>query len=135
MSTEAWMLDAPQTLDIDGARELRAGIIRGRLDIITHDEPTTRVEISQVDGEPLAATLQNGILDIRHGDARTIGMGWMKRLAAAADQDYAVISIAVPEGIAVSASTVSGDGLVCGTSSTTTLRNNHAPDHFRLLHG
>ena len=43
-SAAHWSLDSAQTIDIDDVRELKVAIVGGRLDVITHDEPVTRVD-------------------------------------------------------------------------------------------
>ena len=46
----------PQTIDVDGVRSLKLGIVRGRFDIVTHDEAVARIEVSEIDGDPLAVS-------------------------------------------------------------------------------
>jgi hypothetical protein len=118
MSNNSWSISGPQTLDIDGVSELRAGIVRGRLDVITHDEPTTRIEVTEVSGPPLQVRLTGGTLVIEHQEPGN----WLQKIGNINSSYHAVISIAVPAGIGVAASTVSGDGLVCGTSAGTELK-------------
>ncbi|HEY8294181.1 MAG TPA: DUF4097 family beta strand repeat-containing protein [Micrococcaceae bacterium] len=118
MSANSWSISGPQTLDVDGVRELRASIVRGRLDVITHDESTTRIEVTEISGPPLQVSLSGGTLVIEHQETGT----WLKKIVNINGSDRVVISIAVPAGIDVSAATVSGDGLVCGTSARTELK-------------
>lgn len=118
MSSNSWSISDPQTLDVDGVTELRAAIVRGRLDVITHEEPITRIEVTEVLGPPVQVRLTGGMLVIEHQDPGN----WLQRIVNTNGSDRVVISIAVPAGISVSASTVSGDGLVCGTSSRTQLK-------------
>ncbi|AJT41379.1 hypothetical protein UM93_07360 [Psychromicrobium lacuslunae] len=114
-----WEIDAPQTIEVDEVRELRASIVRGRLDVITHQEASTRIEVAEISGTPLEVTLENGTLRIRHRDEDEIG--WLKRLTGMKNH-HAIVSIAVPAGISVLANTVSGEGLVSGTSAETSLK-------------
>jgi hypothetical protein len=116
METQHWTVTGARTLDVDGVSALHAAINRGRLDIITHDEPTTRIEVSELSGESLEITVDNGVLSI----GRPEQTGWLGMVGLTSQR--AVVSIAVPAGIDVRASTVSGDGLVCGTSKTTSLK-------------
>ncbi|MCZ2402463.1 DUF4097 family beta strand repeat protein [Paenarthrobacter sp. Z7-10] len=118
MTTENWSISTPQTLEVDGVADLRAAVVRGRLDVITHNEPTTRIEVTEVSGPPLEVEFSDGILRIDHLDSG----GWLKKLGNLNSMNRAVISIAVPSGIDVSAATVSGDGLVCGTSARTAVK-------------
>ncbi|MCU1574171.1 MAG: hypothetical protein JWO93_2253 [Micrococcaceae bacterium] len=118
MSAEQWSVTEPGTLEMDGVRELDAAIVRGRLDIITHEEPTTVVEVTSLSGRPLEISLDGGVLRVGYGD---FGVNWLTRIVGGG-ADRAVISIAVPAGTTVRAATVSGDGLVCGTSAGTVLK-------------
>ncbi|MDQ6738967.1 MAG: DUF4097 family beta strand repeat-containing protein [Actinomycetota bacterium] len=118
MSPQSWSITTPQTLEVDGVSSLRAAIVRGRLDVITHDEAITRVEVTEVSGQPLRVTFNDGALKVEHLDPGN----WFMKIVNLNTSDRAVISIAVPAGIDVSVATVSGDGLVSGTSASTRLK-------------
>lgn len=122
MAENSWTVTGPQTIDVDGVSSLKLGIVRGRFDIVTHDEDVTRIEVSEVHGDPLAVTLADGRLEVRH---QLHGpQGWFKNLMGSVNNNSnnsVVISIAVPAGVEVEAGTVSGDGLVSGISGHTKL--------------
>lgn len=120
MNTSEWTVNEPKTFDVDSVTELKAGIVDGRVDILVHDEPTTRVEVSEVHGEPIEVTFNGGTLSVKHRPPLSRGLGRLgiKTLIGTSPEEYAVISIAVPSGTAVSLGTVNGDGLVCGTTRT-----------------
>ncbi|HKU29154.1 MAG TPA: DUF4097 family beta strand repeat-containing protein [Arthrobacter sp.] len=115
MSEENWTVTGPQTIDVDGVRSLKLGIVKGRFDVVTHDEATTRVEISEIAGDPLSVTLIDGRLEVRH---QLHGpQGWFRNLMGTVNNtstNTVVISIALPVGVDVEAGTVSGDGMVSG---------------------
>lgn len=117
-----WTVTGPQTIDVDGVRSLKLGIVRGRFDIVTHDEAVARIEVSEVSGDPLAISLVGGRLEVRH---QLHGpQGWFKNLMDTVSNNSnnsAVISIALPAGVEVEAGTVSGDGMVSGISGHTRL--------------
>lgn len=113
-----WSFEGPRTVDIDGVTDLRAAIAGGRLDVVTHDEPVTRIQVSELWGGPVTAELHAGTLTVRHG-LRFPGNGL--RVLRPGHNDRVVISIAVPAGISVAAATVSGDGMVAGASVRTSL--------------
>ncbi|NYD76640.1 DUF4097 family beta strand repeat-containing protein [Arthrobacter cupressi] len=122
MSEQNWTVTGPQTIDVDGVRSLRLGIVKGRFDIVTHDEATARIEVSEIAGDPLSITIVDGRLEIRH--QLHGAQGWFRNLmdtVSNTSNNTAVIGIAVPAGITVEAGTVSGDGMVSGTSATTRL--------------
>jgi len=122
MEQNSWTVTGPQTIDVDGVRSLKLGIVRGRFDIVTHDEDVARIEVSEVDGDPLAVSLTEGRLEVRH---QLHGpQGWLKNLMGTVNNNSSnsvVISIALPAGVDVEAGTVSGDGMVSGLTGHTRL--------------
>lgn len=114
-TTNRWSVTSAQTIDIDGVRELAVAIVAGRLDVIRHEDPTTRVEVAQISGTNLEISLDNGVLTIEHRDQNAFG--WLKRLGSMSNQRI-ILSIAVPAETAVRASTVSGEGLISGTNNS-----------------
>ncbi|WP_026820290.1 DUF4097 family beta strand repeat-containing protein [Arthrobacter castelli] len=120
MKTSEWTISEPETFDVDEVTELKAGIVDGRIDILVHDSPQTRVEVSEVSGEPIEVSFEGGTLKLKHRPPLSKGLGRLgiKGIRTGSADEYAVVSIAVPEGTAVSMDTVNGDGLVCGTSRT-----------------
>jgi hypothetical protein len=122
MEENSWSVTGPQTMDIDGVSSLKLGIVRGRFDIVTHDEDVVRIEISEVHGDPLAVSVSDGRLEVRH---QLHGpQGWFKNLMGSVNNSSAnsvVVSLALPPGVDVEAGTVSGDGLVSGITGHTRL--------------
>jgi len=122
MEQKSWTVTGPQTIDVDGVRSLKLGIVRGRFDIVTHEDPVVRLEVSEITGDPLAVSLTDGRLEVRH---QLLGpQGWFKNLMGTVNNNSTnsvVISIALPAGVDVEAGTVSGDGMVCGVSGRTRL--------------
>jgi hypothetical protein len=122
MPENNWTVTGPQTIDLDAVKSLKLGMVRGRFDVVTHSDDVTRVEITEVQGDPVAVSLTDGRLEVRH---QLHGpQGWFKNLMGTVNHNSnnsAVISIALPAGIDVEAGTVSGDGLVSGISGHTRL--------------
>jgi hypothetical protein len=122
MTEHSWTVSGPQTIDLDGVRSLKLGMIRGRFSIMAHSDAIARVEIVEVQGDPVSVALVEGRLEVRH---QLHGpQGWFKNLMGTVNHssnNSAVISIALPEGVEVEAGTVSGDGLVSGISGRTRL--------------
>jgi len=101
---------------------VKLGMVRGRFDVVTHQEPVARIEITEVHGDPVAVSISNGRLEVRH--QLHGAQGWFKNLMGAVShnsENSAVISIAVPENVDVEAGIVSGDGLVSGVTGNTRL--------------
>ena len=122
MAETSWTVTDPRLIDVDGVTSLKLGMVRGRFDIVTHSETVARVEVSEVQGDPVAISLVDGRLEVRH---QLHGpQGWFKNLMGTVNHNSnnsAVISIALPEGVDVEAGTVSGDGLVSGIGGHTRL--------------
>ncbi len=122
MSEQNWTVTSPQTIDVDSVTSLKLGMVRGRFDVVTHQEPVARIEITEVHGDPVAVSISNGRLEVRH--QLHGAQGWFKNLMGAVShnsENSAVISIAVPENVDVEAGIVSGDGLVSGVTGNTRL--------------
>jgi hypothetical protein len=122
MPENSWTVTGSQIIDVDGVTSLKLGMVRGRFDVVTHSDAVARVEISEVQGDPVAVSTVDGRLEVRH---QLHGpQGWFKNLMGTVNhnsKNSAVISIALPAGVEVEAGTVSGDGLVSGISGRTRL--------------
>jgi len=122
MAAQNWAVTSPETIEVGSVRSLKLGMVRGRFDVVAHQEPGTRIEISDVHGDPVAVTLDDGRLEVRH---QLHGpQGWFKNLMGTVNhnsENSAVISIAVPATVEIEAGTVSGDGLVSGMAGRTRL--------------
>ncbi|HKU36205.1 MAG TPA: DUF4097 family beta strand repeat-containing protein [Paenarthrobacter sp.] len=117
MSDELWTVTGPQTIDVDDVRSLKLGIVKGRFDVVTHDEPFVRIEVSEISGDPLTVTLVNGRLEVRHQLQGP--QGWFRNLMGTVNNtstNSVIVGIALPPGVDVEAGTVSGDGLASGIS-------------------
>lgn len=122
MSDELWTVTGPQTIEVDDVRSLKLGIVKGRFDVVTHDEPFVRIEVSEISGDPLTVTLVNGRLEIRHQLQGP--QGWFRNLMGTVNNTSAntvIVGVALPPGVDVEAGTVSGDGLVAGINGRTRL--------------
>ncbi|AFR29683.1 MULTISPECIES: DUF4097 family beta strand repeat-containing protein [Micrococcaceae] len=122
MSDELWTVTGPQTIDVENVRSLKLGIVKGRFDVVTHDEPFVRIEISEITGDPLTVTLVDGRLEVRHQLQGP--QGWFRNLMGTVNNtssNSVIVGIALPSGVDVEAGTVSGDGMVSGISGRTRL--------------
>jgi DUF4097 and DUF4098 domain-containing protein YvlB len=115
MPDELWTVTGPQTIDVDDVRSLKLGIVKGRFDVVSHDEPFVRIEVSEISGDPLTITLVNGRLEVRHQLQGP--QGWFRNLMGTVNNtstNSVVVGIALPRGVDVEAGTVNGDGMVSG---------------------
>ncbi|MCC7128631.1 MAG: DUF4097 family beta strand repeat protein [Microbacteriaceae bacterium] len=112
MEAEKWLVDKEKTIEVEGVRKLKIALIRGKVDVIGHDEPTTRVEIRSVRGKALKITLDGDSLEIDHPQIRWDDfLDVFSTFKGSASAD---VSILVPKDVALSLNVVSADGLVSG---------------------
>ena len=114
MSIEKWVL-APgesRVIDLELVRKLKVSLIGGKVDIIAHDEPGARVEITGVTGKDLKVQIDGDVLGIDHPQLRwdnfiEVFKGW-------AGSAKAQVSILAPRNVAMKLGVVSGEALVSG---------------------
>ncbi|SFR92188.1 hypothetical protein SAMN05428970_3897 [Agromyces sp. CF514] len=114
MSIEQWVINPGETrvIDLELVRRLKVGLIGGKVDVIAHDEPGARVEISGVTGKDLKVSIVGDVLEIDHPQ-----LGWdnfidvFKGWAGNAKAD---VSILAPRHVALKLGMVSGDALIAG---------------------
>jgi hypothetical protein len=118
--TQDWQIDGSKVLDIGGefetVKKLSLGLVGGRVDIVSHDDsPTARLEVHEVDGPPLLVTWDGATLKVSHVKDKN-GDLWesLKSFGQDKGRRSARVSVSVPAGTEVSASTVSADTLVNG---------------------
>ncbi|GIJ00178.1 putative adhesin [Sediminihabitans luteus] len=122
MTTETWTVTGPQTIDLpaDAGDSLHAplarlevGLVRGRVDVVTHDEPGIRVEVHAVDGRPLEVSLKNdGTVKVGYA---FLGLeGFLDRFRSFRARDSADVHVAVPANVAVKVGVVQAEGLLSG---------------------
>jgi hypothetical protein len=119
-----WQIDGPKVLDIGNENEtvgkLKLGMVAGRVDIVTHDDsPTARLEVHEVDGQPLMVTWDGWTLKISHVKDRE-GSLWesVKSFSLDKGKRSARISLSVPATTDINASTVSAEALINGVRAT-----------------
>jgi hypothetical protein len=125
---ESWQVDGPRIIEVggegDAVRDLRVGLVAGRVDVVAHDDPdeaSASIEVSRVDGRPLEVTWADGELCVAHPKVRWEGvLESLKNIGKRGD--VAELSIAVPAGTRVRISTVSADGLLSGLRSEASVR-------------
>jgi hypothetical protein len=118
--TQEWQIDGPKVLDIGGefetVKKLSLGLVAGRVDIVTHDDsPTARLEVHEIDGQPLLVVWDGSTLQVSHVKDKT-GNLWESVKAFGQDKGKrsARISVSVPATTEISANTVSADTLING---------------------
>lgn len=141
---ERWIIRPGErkTIDIDDMAAIKAAFINGRIDIIARDIPDVRLEVSDVRGEEVRASLVGGTLRIGHPQSRSglhnvTGLDVPALLSAMfgrnrnhasdvrtankGDAAYANITLLVPRDITVTMDCLNGDAMVSGVRGDVSL--------------
>lgn len=113
-----WTVTGPQSIDVDAVTSLKLGLVRGSFTITEHDDPSVRLQFSEVHGDPVAVSLNGGRLEVRH--QLHGAQGWFKNLMETVNHNSdnsVAVTVAIPRGVEVEAGTVSGGGLASGISA------------------
>ncbi|MER7724113.1 DUF4097 family beta strand repeat-containing protein [Streptomyces sp. NPDC096323] len=121
MPVSTWAIAEPRKLTFDEpVSALSVRIVNGTVNVVGTDEPTARLEVSDIEGPPLVVTLQDGVLTVAYEDLAWQHMlkwldrkGWHRR---------AVVSLAVPAGSAVEVGVVGAGAFVSGIRGRTDVR-------------
>lgn len=113
MAPEKWLVDEPTTIELDGIRRLRVGLVGGHVDVLAHDEPTVRIEVHSVSGKDLRITADGDRVEIDHAQ-----LSWdtwfdvVRNLRPGASR--ADVSLLVPRDATLKLGVVSASALVSG---------------------
>lgn len=113
MGQQKWLVDGPKTIEVDGIRSLRVGLVAGHVDVLAHDEPVVRIEVHSVSGKDIRITADGDRLEIDH--AQLSWENWLDVFrnfrpgAARAD-----VSVLVPRDVFLKLGVVSATALVSG---------------------
>ena len=114
MSIEKWVINPGESrvIDLELVRKLKVSLIGGKVDVIAHDEPGARVEISGVTGKDLLVSIDGDILEIDHPQLRWDN--FIDAFKGFVGSAKAQVSILAPRHVALKLGVVSGDALVSG---------------------
>ncbi|GAB3161154.1 hypothetical protein GCM10027059_10620 [Myceligenerans halotolerans] len=116
MTEQNWTVTGPQTIEVDGVTVLHAHLVDGRLDVVAHDDPVTRVEVHSVDGRPVEVTFRDGRLVVGHEPNPPGGLaGFLRKWTDFSGSARADIHIAVPARVDTKLGTVRAEALLSGT--------------------
>ncbi|BFV57345.1 DUF4097 family beta strand repeat-containing protein [Kitasatospora sp. CMC57] len=124
-----WTIDKPDRIILDEPVEtLHVRVVAGAVNVVATDGPA-RLEVTELDGEPLQVTLENGILTVTYQD-----LAWSELADSVKSVETvkaffgglrrkrrAVVSLSVPAGAEVKVGSVSADATVSGTSGRVTV--------------
>lgn len=116
--TEKWLI-APgeeRVIDIAQATRLKIGLVGGQVDVIAHDEPGIRIEVSGVTVKDLRIESDGTQIEIDHPQ-----LGWDNFLEVfrnfGSGGPRAEVSVAAPRSIALNLGVVSAGALVSGLAN------------------
>lgn len=119
MAQEKWLVDGPKTIDVEGVRKLKVGLISGQVDIVGHDEPGVRVEIHSVSGRELKVAVDGETLEIDH--PQLSWDNWLDVFTSFRGSAKADLSIMVPRDIQLKFGVVNAEALISGIHHDATI--------------
>ncbi|MFF9071118.1 DUF4097 family beta strand repeat-containing protein [Streptomyces sp. NPDC014735] len=121
MPVSTWAIAEPQKLTFDApVTSLDVRVVGGAVNVVGTDEPTARLEISEIEGPPLIVTHEDGALTVAYE-----GLPWndfLKLFDRTSWNRRAVVSLAVPAGSAVAVGVVGAGAVVSGIDGRTEVR-------------
>lgn len=114
MSFEKWVI-APgdsRVIDLELVRKLKVSLIGGKVDIIAHDEPGARIEVSSVSGKELLVQIDGDAVEIDHPQLRWDN--FIEVFKGFRGSAKAEISILAPRQVVLKLGVVTGDALISG---------------------
>ena len=72
MTIEKWIINPGKcrVIDLELVRKLKVSLIGGKVDVIAHDEPGARIEVTGVTGKGLKVEIDGDVLEIDHPQLR-----------------------------------------------------------------
>jgi hypothetical protein len=119
VAQEKWLVDGPKTIDVEGVRILKVGLISGQVDIVGHDEPGVRVEIHSVSGRDLKVAVEGDTLEIDHPQLNWDN--WLDVFKSFRGNAKADLSIMVPREIQLKFGVVNAEALISGIHNDATI--------------
>jgi DUF4097 and DUF4098 domain-containing protein YvlB len=119
MSEEKWLVEGEKLIELGAISRLKVSLVGGQVDVIGHDEPTTRIEVHSVHGKGLKITAVDGVLKVDHPQ-----LNWdnfievFKSFRGTAKAD---VSIMVPRAVLLDLGVVNANALVTGLTKDATL--------------
>lgn len=119
MAQEKWFIEPGETrvIDVASIGSLKAALFGGQIDVVAHDEPTTRVQVHSVTERVLRVAIDGDRLGVDHVQLAWDSVG--DALRAVRDRATADVSVLVPRHVAVTLATGSADALVTGVKRET----------------
>ena len=115
MAQEKWLVSGPKTIDLPLVRSVKISLIGGRIDVIGTDEPTARVEVSEVTGRDLLVQIDGDHLEIDHPQLRWDN--FIDVFRSFTGKASTTVSLLVPRFASLRLGVINADALVSGMSA------------------
>ncbi|MGW7066550.1 DUF4097 family beta strand repeat-containing protein [Streptomyces sp. NPDC054855] len=116
-----WSVAEPQKLTFDApVKTLHVRVVNGTVNVVGTDEVSARLEVSEIEGPPLAVTQTDGVLTVAYDDLPW--KGFLKWLDRKGWRRSAVVSLAVPAGTRVEVGVVGAGAVVSGIEGSTEVK-------------
>lgn len=112
MTQEKWLVTGPKVIDLPVVHSVKISLLGGRIDVIGTDEPTARVEVSEVSGRDLLVRVDGTHLEIDHPQLRWDN--FVDVFRSFTGRATATVSLLVPRSATLRLGVVSADALVSG---------------------
>jgi len=113
-----WTIKAPTSLDFDDVTGLRVRLIAGSVAVLASEEKPS-LDVSNVSGDPLAVTYEDGVLTIAHENLTWEGLlKWLRP-----QRHSATVTVTVPRGCPTQLGVVSANAVMCGISARASVKS------------
>lgn len=120
MAIEQWLVDGPKTIDLETVRRVRVDLAGGTVNIIGHDDPTARVEVTSVSGRDLKVAIDGDTLVIDHPQLSLTDITISAQTLW--NKPSADISVLVPTRVDVAVRAITAEVLVVGVDGDIDVR-------------
>jgi hypothetical protein len=114
MAIEKWVVNPGESrvIDLELVRKLKVSLIGGKVDLIAHDEPGARVEVSSVSGKDLMIQIDGDSLEVDHPQLRWDN--FLEVFKGFRGSAKAEVSILAPRHVLIKLGVVNAAALVSG---------------------
>jgi Putative adhesin len=113
-----WRIDTPTKMEFDGVTGLRVRLVGGSVAVLAA-EGTSTVEVSQLEGDPLQVTFQDGMLTIAHENLSWEGLlKWLRP-----QRHAATVTVSVPRKCPAQVGVVNAAAVVSGIGARTSVKS------------
>jgi hypothetical protein len=113
-----WTIEAPASLDLDDVTGLRVRLISGSVAVLATDAKPS-LDVSNVSGDPLDVTYEDGVLTITHENLTWEGLlKWLRP-----QRPSAVVTVSVPRTCPVQVGVVNATAVLSGIAAKASVKS------------